>query len=329
MKARTLLVVFAVLLAGIAGGVMAVEPTLDTDDTDAHGVTDIEPNDVLTYNESEDAALQWDADTENTAVYIDHVDEDGDVIEEDVYVDEDPTVVDETDGIYNSTVALDGSDFDAVYPDAGEEVHLNATIVNDQTLDEPDELHVEFSWVNTEEQSSFGLTDAVADSSDTEFLSAGILSSINVFSDDPVDPFTTEFEMGVTENTTTLTVDAKNESAADANAEALDGADDGDWLPSASVKMNDEFVPVFAEEQDSEWVDDDEDTYAVLTDDGDTVEIHNADDRIGEGDETVDVELTANENMGMTNAASMLQDYGEGTASAYWSSMSAMNIPFL
>mgnify|MGYP006280703863 FL=1 len=110
-------------------------------------------------------------------------------------------------------------------------------------------------------------------------------------------------------NTTDVRVELVNSSAATAGSLAAENAEEGDFIGISAVSVDGEYVPVFSQSaSDVDWIDTDEDTYATLDSEGDTVTVHNVDEMVEESGD-VEVSTKVNDGLGFGNARSMLSGY--------------------
>ncbi|AUV84693.1 hypothetical protein C2R22_24505 (plasmid) [Salinigranum rubrum] len=309
---KRLLAVFAVLAVLMAGtfGAMAAAPSLDTETTETAHETDITDGGSHVYNGTGTANLSWSADSNNSKVLLE---QNGRTV---YSATPDEYYHNASSGMsyFNVSLADDGSDYSTLEAGAGENVTLNVTFENDTTLSSPDTSTANYTFANGNEMAWVYQTSAEADDEDTtSFASYGFgasFASLDTLTGDSdlVDPVMVEQTTDVNQNTSEVVVTFSDSDTQDAFEEAQTDASSGEWLPMASVEMDDETVPVFSEEADVSWVDTDEDTYAVVSSDGSTVTVHNAGELV-EDTEAVDIVATGNKNIGYSNAKSMLEGY--------------------
>lgn len=300
------LAVFAVLTAG-SFGAFAAAPSIDTETATTTQETDITDGGSQVYNETGTANLSWSADSNSSKVVIE---QDG----RELYSASPDPYNEGSTSYYNVSLADDGSDYSSLEAGAGENVTLNVTFTNDTTLSSPDTSPANYTFENGNEKAFvYQTTDEADDEDVTEFAEYGFgasVASLDTLTGDSdlVDPVKLEQTTDVNENTSEVLVTFSDSDTQDAFEEAQTDASSGEWLPMASVEMDDETVPVFSEEADVDWVDTDEDTYAVVSSDGSTVTVHNAGELV-EDTEEVDIVATGNKNIGYSNAKSMLEGY--------------------
>jgi len=317
-KTKSLLLV-AVMLVAMTGGALAAAPTVDTETTDTSQTSELQDGDTQMHNATTNTNLSWSADSANASIEIA---QDGDTIFE-----RSPEPYNNASGTYYYSVSLadDGSDYEGLEVGARESATLNVTLTNDTAADDSDTTNLEFTYEHTEESAWIA-----SESPETEGASNGLfggfsLSSINVFSssddseDEPVGTVLSTDSTNITENTSEIQLDTLNSNLTDAFSASTDDSSEGDliWTSYTQVSTDDssQYVPVFYQSAgDQEWLDTEEDAYATIADDGETMTVHNpnallADDQISG---TLDVTTVGDEALGMGNSAQMLSNYGAG-----------------
>ncbi len=332
-------VIFVALLvllsAGIGGVVMAASPTVDTETTDTSQESEITDGGTQTYNDTTSSNLSWSADSANSSVEITH---DGETVfesspehYESVDSDDDGT----TDTWYfNVSLADDTSDYDGLEVGADENVTLNATLVNDTEADDPDTTNVSYEFQNSDETAFIASEDPESEEDD-----GGIFATLNVFSSDDENEtgatLSTD-ETTVTDNTSQVQLDTVDSNLTDAFATSTEDASEGDlvWSSYTQLTVDDEsqYVPVYYQsaDEDDEWLNSSEDTYATISADGETMTIHNPDAMLGEDESsaTLDVTTVGDEMLGAQNARSMLKNdqYDTSTTTVWTTSFVATDL---
>ncbi len=296
---KSLLLVLVMVLAA-AGGAMAAAPTVNTETTDTTYTTEIEDGGTQEYNETTNTNFSWSADSENSKIVVEQDNE--------TLYSGTPDHEDEESGTYyyNATLADDGSDYDGLDADAGEDVTLNVTLINDTEADDPDETNVSWTFAN-------GNAEAFADVEDEDLQTpaeGGIASSLAFWSDDDeADPSKLEEEtVGIEGNETeTITVSVAGTPMADALDASTESTESGDVIWSSAASMDGEYIAVSdSEEPDADWFEDDS-TYAVYDDDSETLTYHNVDERTSEDQKDLDLSATGKDGLGLQNTATMLK----------------------
>lgn len=314
---KRLLAVFAVFAVIVAGsiGAMAAAPSLDTKTTETTQETDITDGGAQTFNSSSGAVsdLSWIADSNNSKVIIEQDNRTLYSATPDEYHHNSTS----GNSYFNVSLADDGSDYSGLEVGAGGNVTLNVTFENDSTLDSPDTTTANFTFDNGNEKAWVYQDSDEADDDDVtqfaEFGTGASLFSLDTLSGDSdlVDPARVEQTTDVDDNTSEVEITFSDEDTSDAFSEAQTDMDSGDWLPKTSVMMDDRRIPVFVEELDADWVDEDDDVYATISSDGETMTIHNAGELV-DATEEVDITATGNKNIGFGNTRDMLSNYDVG-----------------
>jgi len=303
--AKSLLLVLVMVVAA-AGGAMAAAPTVNTETTDTTYTTEIEDGGTQAYNATTATNFSWSADSANSKIVIEQDNE--------TLYEATPDHEDEASGTYyyNATLADDGSDYDGLEADAGEDVTLNVTLINNTEADDPDTTNVSWTFAN-------GNAEAFANVEDADLQTpaeGGIASSLAFWSDDETDPAKLEEKtVGIEGNETeTITVSVAGTPMADALDASTEDAEDGDVIWSSAASMDGEYIAVTAgEEPDTEWFEDGS-TYAVYDSDDKTLTYHNVDERTSEDQQDLELSATGNDGLGIGNTASMLQSYDASNA---------------
>lgn len=118
--------------------------------------------------------------------------------------------------------------------------------------------------------------------------------------------------VSVTSNTSTITLDIDNQSSANSFSEVANAGSSGDLSTIAQANVNGQTVPVFVESADASWLDANE-TYAVVSSDGSTITVKNANNTFDSTTTSIDVSATGNDAVGFFTTRSMLSDYGAST----------------
>ncbi len=323
------LLVLSVFGAGIVAG---AAPTAG--DTSGDTSADITDGGTQTHNDTTTSDLPWSADSPNASIEIA---QDGETIYEaspEHYDSNDSDDDGTTDTwYYNVSLADDGSDYEGFEVGAGENTTFNVTFVNDTEADDPDETNISYTFENSEENAFIASEDPESE----EQEDGGFFSSLNVFSSDDEEEVGTvlsEDETTVTNNTSQVQLDTLDSNLTDAYAASTEDAESGDILWNSYTHVDvedgdDQFVAVFYEEAgDKDWLDEDEDAYATISEDGDTMTIHNANALLGDDQEsaTMDVTTVGDEMLGQNNALSMMtDDYGASTWDVWGASYSALD----
>jgi len=316
------LLVLSVFGAGLAAG---AAPSVNTETTDTTYTTEIEDGGTQEHNDSTSTIFSWSADSENSKIIVEQGDEE--------LFSATPDHEDNANGTYyyNQTFADDGSDYEGLEVGADENVTLNVTLINNTEAEDPDKTNISWTYANDEETAFIASEDP-----ETEEDEGGWFSSLNVFSsdDEEVGTVLSEDETNVTDNTSAVQLDTLDSNLTDAYAASTEDASDGDiiWNSYTHVSVedgDDQYVPVFYQEAgDKDWLDEDEDAYAVLSEDGETMTIHNPDALLGEDEATGTLEVTTvgDEQLGQDNALSMMtDDYGASTWDVWGASYSALD----
>lgn len=115
--------------------------------------------------------------------------------------------------------------------------------------------------------------------------------------------------IGVSDNTTTLTVSVNNESTQDSFAEVA--SSDGDVSTIGYAEVNGQLVPmVSGSVSDVSWIDSSTDAYATVAEDGTSVTIENANETWDSGTTSVDVVAVGNDAVGFDRMGTITSEYG-------------------
>lgn len=292
-KAVALAVAVLMVSGGLAGVVMAAPPAVDTESTDTTQTTELNAGDTQTYNESENVNFSWSADSENSTLMV---------MQNDTTLasyDKDPYDTVSGTSYYNVTIPDDASDYTGLDANAGENVTLTFSLVNDTAASNADYNNVTIYFNNTEGQ-AFTRADTAETGERSTF--GGLLGN-----DSEVDAARATEEVVVGSNTSTITFQSNQQNLTDALGETYDSAGDDAPVWNGYVMMDDTPVVVFSEDAEiPDWVG--SQRYATVDNDG-TVTIYNADE-VAE-DETVDLEVVGNEAAGFSKSLSTLSDYDD------------------
>jgi len=303
-KSAILVALLVLLSAGIGGVVMAEKPTVDEETTDTDQESDIVDDGAQTYNQTTSSNLTWIADSNNSKVVVEQGNDTLYEASPDPY---DHDAGGNNDSYYNVSLDDDGSDYDGLDADAGEDVELNVTFINDTDADEPDERNISYTFENGESEAFEDVEgDGVVGPSED-----GFFSGMNVLADDDAtDPAKTDTDAGVAgEGTETITVSVADTDMADAFNAAAEGTESGDMIWASATSLEGDYVVVSNEEEpDTDWFDD-EQTYATYDEDSETLTYHNVDESVDEDAEEVELSATGNDGLGLFNTASMLKSH--------------------
>ena len=314
---RLALVAVVITMVTMSAGVaFAAAPTVDTETTDTTTTSELTDGDAQTYNDTTASYFNWSADSTNSKIVVEQGDTELFSATPEVETDASGTYY------YNVSLADDGSDYSDLDVGANENATLNVTLINNTEADSPDTTNVSITFANGDEKAWVN-----ADTAATEETDDGILSSVNVFSSgDDVPAAQSERETTITNNTDTVEVSASSSNLSDALGETTSEKSEGDLVWTATAMTGDSFVPVVYQSADDgpEWLDTDEDTYAVLSEDGSTLTVMNAGKLADEdGTTAFDMTVTGNEALGFSNAFSMLRSYDAGIGTSALAASSA------
>lgn len=318
MKRTHVAIVLALLTVGLiaAAGVGMAGHKVDTDTQNATSSTsEITDGTTITYNSSTNSTLQINGTTGNTSYEILQ----GDYTLSEYENASDPdeiTTVDGANNHTNLTLPDDETGYDGIEAGAGENVTLEYRVYNDSSLDNPESINVTVYWENSPRKSFIR-----AESNETETAEPGLVARTTasiplIGAENTTDPAQIEDEIGVNgSNQSTLTVWVEDSSAQDALEETYDDADESETVTySGWVTVDGEFVPVVSEESNApDWVETDNESYAVVADDGERVDVYNADDPLSDDEENATVVVTGNEEMNIFEISGMLKEYGATT----------------
>jgi len=320
------LLVLSVFGAGIVAG---AAPSSNTETTDTTYETEIQDGGTQTYNESTSTLYSFSADSENPKIVIEQDDEE--------LFSATPDVEDSSSGThyFNVSFADDGSDYEGLEVGADDNATLNVTLINNTEVDDPDKTNLSWTFENGEEYAFIASEDPETAEDEGGWFSS---LSLGVFSsesddDDPGTTLSTD-ETNITDNTSEVRLDTLSSNLTDAYAISAEEANEGDilWSSQTHVDVDDgdeQYVPVFYQEAgDKSWLDEDEDAYATISEDGDTMTVHNPDALLGEDEESATMEVTTvgDEMLGQNNALSMMtDDYGASTWDVWGASYSALD----
>lgn len=288
-----------------AGVAFAAAPTVDSETSETSQETDITDTGTQTYNASTSSNISWYADSNSSKIII-RQEADGEILYE---KSPDNYHHNSTSGnsYYNVSVADDGSDYEGLEADAGENVTLKVTFINDTSASSPDKTNITFTFDNGEEEAFGEYESDDAEASDDE---SGILGTLGLGSDSAAKG---EETVGVSGDTDTVTMHVSSDDLSTALSDSIDAAESDEPAYMASTTFDGQTLFVFSDDADlPDWADDDDIAYATVNDDGDTLTIHNA-GSISDSDdvEDADVDVTGNEAMGFMTSHSALTDYYE------------------
>lgn len=322
-RIRTVLVVATVVGMAVAavsfGGIAAV--TIDTETTDTASTSDLtdgtavhdldNSSTVSTIEVQSDNASSGDDFNVYFTVNDTNSDQDGTTFYES---GESWTATNESAGYYELNLTH-ATVFEDLERSAGENVSVDVKVVVNESETSEESVNFTITAVNDNDTAVAAVYGDEDGTQLTDTTSRFSLGSSLFGSDDDDEPGavkSTESTGVNATNTSTIRVELVNGSAADAGAAAADRADSGEFLGFAGATAADQRVPVFVESADAEWLDTDEDAYATLDSEGDTLTVHNADTLVDE-DGTVDVTTTANDAVGFGTTFSMLSNYDVST----------------
>ena len=316
----------ALLLVVSAGVVFAATPSVDTETAETAVTSDVTEGSDQNYNETTESAIAFVADSENAKI---EVVQNGTVLYE---ATPNPDFTNSTSGdsYYSVNVSDNAGDYTGLVAGANQNASLTVKVYNDTTVDSPDVLEVNYTFVNGEVTSFDRVSNALSDDG-VEFVAAdekGLFSSLtSAFSDSSDDePGETKIEetADTTENTSKVVVSVTGSNESDAFSESVAGLDDGGVTYLSSVSVDGDRVPVFREGSvDEEWLDDNE-TYATISSDGQTITIWNVD---GAGDDgTVEVTAVGNDRAGYTSTYQVLTEYGVDQFDAFRMASNALDL---
>jgi len=320
--AKSLLLVAVVVLA-MAGGAMAAAPTVNTETTNTTYTTELNDGDTQTYNDTTSSLISWSADSANASIEITH---DGDTVYEASPDHEDAVDTDSSGSndtwYYNASVADDGSDYDGLEVGAGESVTLNVTLTNDTAAEEPDTTNIEYTYEHTEESAWIASENPETEEASSGGIFGSLSTGFGLLSDsndsEEVGAALSTDSANITENTSEVRLDTMSSNLTDAFTASTEDASSGDlvWKSYTQVSVEDgdsQFLPLYYESanEDAEWLDTDEDAYATLSEDGETMTVHNPDALLADDESTgtLDVTTVGNEKLGLGNSAEMFSNY--------------------
>lgn len=226
---------------------------------------------------------------------------------------------------YNTTVTNEKFG-DHLQYDAGQNVTVDARITFNAT--ETDESVTNITFVvdpatgDNESRVAFGVDERQSGSSSA----FSILSSIGIGSDDDdAGAAKVNDSIGVTSNTTTITMSLDEKNVTDSFSEVSSAGASGDLSELAYAEVNGHTVPVFVESADASWLDTSSEAYGVLSSDGTTLTIENANDTFDSSTTSVDVSAVGNDKVGFTRTRSMLSNYDAGVGAQISASASAID----
>ncbi len=329
-KTTKSLLLVMVLLVSTAGVAFAAAPTVDSETTDTSQTSDLTDGGTQTHNDTATSNLSWSADSANSSVEIT---QNGTTVYE---ASPDHYAENSTSGTYyyNVSLADDTSDYDGLEVGAGENATLNVTFTNDSNVDNPDTTNISFTYVNSEDIAFIASESPEGEDNDGE----GFFSSLNVFSSDDEEDVGTQLSTDSTtinQNTSEVQLDTLSGNLTDAYAASTEDASEGDliWSSYMQVAAGDDdarFLPVFYESADNDeydWINTSEDTYATVSADGETMTIYNPDGLLDDGQTsaTLDVTTVGDEMLGASNARAMLSSdqYDASTTKVWTTSFAA------
>ena len=274
------LMILSVVSMAFAGTAVAEEEpiVLEGDDTDEILEFDADADTDLEHTIEPDGA-DFDEDGTET-VYLNVSYDEYDHLEYDA-------AVEDADADY--AAEFDASDLETVPGEPGETTTVEVTTWGEDadgeetTAADTFELDLVFS---DERSVTFVHDDAVDDSDvgpdvESEERELGTLAALNPFADDPEhDAYEIDDDRTLTDNATHHTY--YDGDVADAFEATAEDRDDGDAIYAMTQLSDDDVVIVFNEEMDSDWLDEDEDAYAVYDSSADSVTVYN----LADSDET-------------------------------------------
>ena len=316
-KSAIFMALLVLLSAGAAGFAMAAAPSVDSETTTTSQTSEITNGSTQTYNATTASNLSWSADSTNSKVIVEQGNR--------TIFSASPDPYNTTTGTsyYNVSLADDGSSYSGLSADANEDVKLNVTFINNTEASSPDKTNISFTFANSDEEAFANVEDSDTPSDD------GILSSLGLGGSDDESQAKSEKEIGINNNTETVNVHISNSDMSDALTATMDaaGEDAPAFLGSASVDGQTVFL--FSEGADlPDWVTDEDFTYATVSDDGEMLTLHNANDQIDSTDvEGLDVTVTGNEAMGLSQAYGAMTGYYDlSRTSAIQKSIGALDL---
>jgi len=332
----------AIMLVAAAGGALAAAPTVDTETTNTTTTTELNDAGTQTYNDTTSSLLAWSADSANSSVEIT---QDGETIYEaspEHYDSADTDSSGSTDTwYYNVSLNDDASDYNGLEVGAGESVALNVTLTNDTEVESPDTTNISYTYENTEERALIASENPESEDTDAGLFGGFSLASLNVFSDssddtEDVGTVLSTDSTTVTQNTDEVQLDTLNSNLTTAFSESTSDASAGDlvWSSYTQLTIDDsQYVPVYYQtaNEDHEWLNTTEDTYATISSDGQTMTIHNPDALLDDDQTsaTMDVTTVGDEALGFNNARSMLSaDQYDTSGSDVWATALGAGIDY-
>ncbi len=300
---KSLLLVLVMVLAAAVGGVHAADPSTNTETTDTPYTTEIEDGGTQAYNATTATNFSWSADSANSKIVVEQDNE--------TLFSATPDHEDEASGTYyyNQTFADDGSDYSGLDADAGEDVTLNVTLINNTEADDPDETNVSWTFANGNEVAF----------QDVEGVDVQEPSEDGYFSsDDSSDKAKTDSTVGIAGNETeTVIVSVAGTPMANALDASSEDTESGDILWGSATGLEDGYVLISnSEAPDTEWFDDSS-SYVTYDSDAEKLTYHNINERVDEDAKDVELSATGNDGLGLLNMASMLQSYDASTTTAW------------
>lgn len=306
----SLLTAALLVIAAMTGGVMAAM-SYDNETTTTGSVSDWQGGDTVTDldNSTKQATVEVQSDNATSGEYftLRAVINDSASAQnnETVYeTTQNWTATNSTAGHYETNLTY-SEVFDSLERDANETVDVDiVTVWNESEVDE------EKATMTIHAQNGDEPLVIADDRAQIKTPTAGTLSKIAFWSSssEPTDSARVERTVGVTSNTTTVTVAENNANVSDALGAAVENTESGAMTADAYVLMDGELVPVFDTSADAEWLDTTSDTYATADSTG--VTIHNVDQKVDSNTSSVDVVVAANANLDAMDAFGMVRDYG-------------------
>lgn len=309
-KTKSLVLVLVMLVAAVSGA-MAAAPAVNTESTDTTYQTDVQDGGTQAYNATTSTNFSWSADSTNSKIVIEQDNE--------TLYSATPEYDDSASGTYyyNATLADDGSDYSGLDADAGEDVTLNVTLINNTEADSPDTTNVSWTFSNGNVKAFEDVdTSAIQTASDGGYLS---------FLSDDETKAKTDSTVGIAGNETeTVTVSVAGTEMGDAMDLAAESTESGDVIWGSASSLNGDYVVVANQEApDTDWFNDSS-AYATYDADSQTLTYHNVDEWVDSDAQDVELSATGNDGLGLWNTASMLQNYDAswggafGTAAMHW-----------
>lgn len=321
-RPAVLVVAALVVLSMVAMPAMAAV-TVDTETTNTSTTSDWQDGTTVTDldNSSQTSTIEVSSDNASSgddfALEMAVNDSDSEQDGETIYTtDAQWTATNSTQGHYQLNVTH-ATVFEDLERDAGETVTVDVTVTVNESETSEESVTFQIDAQNDADSAVAVVYGDEAEFADT--TSRFDISSYNPFSDDEDAVGAAQAEQTVGVNgteTDTIRVESANGSVTDSLDASISGLSDGDFMTLTTTTFDDDRIPVFYESaSDASWVDTDEDTYATVDAEGDTLTIHNVNESV-DSDSDVDVMATTNDAIGFGATYSMARDYGAGLTDA-------------